>query len=678
MSSSLPPVAPFPKASWRQHISPDEWEALSEAWIALSQAYLDLDDAAFKKETADDSPLTTFVSTFVEEAAAESESDAKTIIASSWSPRLLKTILRLASRILTASPPPPRLLDAHFLAGFARIFPKRHTAPLLARLFASHAAPLEASLLGLKKLLIPHLDAGSKGDLKLVERELARLNPLLHASPDACMLLLAGSDFFDGLVTCFRVVNPPLRKTIITTVYLCLVGLTEVEPPKWSMISDQLYAIQVAAEAHKKGPLNPNDSLGADLVTNTPILKTLLRKVESSTSTPSNIKNRITALESFKTGIIVRPKKLVKRKLDKGKGREAPEDVQAEMHVHQMSQIAHVQDLFPDLGAGFIVKCLDEYHDDVEQVIANLIDETLPPHLATADRSEPLSHTQPDIKPHKDLAPRPTPPQLPTRRNVFDDDEFDRLAVDTSKLSFGKKNPDKTADDVLRDKSTAPNKAAILSALAALDPDDDERDDTYDAADVGGTVDAGSSQEADSNEELLFRAFQGDSKVFGRDAETRRSGARAKLRDETGMADEAIEGWAVMLQRNPAQMKRLEAKYAWSGQQAQLERTSWRAAAAAAAAGSGAEESDPDGGSSTSRGGRGGGRARGGGGGGRGRGGGGGGGRGRGGGGNVAGPTGEKETEMARKNKEAHKGARANHNRRDARAKKMARGGFAG
>ncbi|KAL6870485.1 hypothetical protein J3F83DRAFT_682859 [Trichoderma novae-zelandiae] len=665
MSSSLPPFAPFPKASWRQHISPDDWEALSEAWIALSQAYLALDNAAFKREAADDGTLTTFVSTFVEETSAES--GAKTIASS---PRLLKTIFRLASRILTVSPP-PRLLDVRFLAGFARIFPKKHTAPLLAQLFASHAAPIESSLLALKKLLIPQLDAGSKGDLGLVERELAQLNPLLHASPDVCMLLLAGSDFFDGLVTCFQVINPPLRKTIITTVYLCLVGLMEVEPPKWSMISDQLYAIQVAAEAHRKGPLNPNDSLGADLVTNTPILKTLLRKVESSTSAPSNLKNRITALESYKTGIIVRPKKLVKRRLDKGKGIEAPEDVRAEMHVHQMSQIAHVQDIFPDMGAGFIAKCLDEYNDDVEQVIANLFDETLPPHLATADRSEPLSHTQPDLRPHRDLAPRSTPPQLPTRRNVFDDDEFDRLAIDTSKISFGK-NPDKTADDVLKDKSTAPNKAAILSALAALDPDDDERDDTYDAADVGGTVDAG-SQEADgvndSNEEHLFRAFQGGLGVFGRDAETRRSGARGKLREETGMADEAIEGWAVMLQRNPAQMRRLEAKYAWSGQQAQLGRTSWRAGPA----GSGAEESDPDGGGAGGRGGRGGGRARGEGGGGpRGR-----GGRGRG-GGNVAGPTGEKDTEMARKNKEAHKGARANHHRRDARARKMARGGFAG
>lgn len=278
------------------------------------------------------------------------------------------------------------------------------------------------------------------------------------------------------------------------------------------------------------------------------------------------------------------------------------------------------------------------------------------------------SHTQHDAKPHKDLAPHSTPPQLPTRRNVFDDDDFDRLAVDVSKLSFGK-NPEKTADDILKDKSTAPNKAAILSALAALDPDDDERDDTYDAADVGGTVDTG-DQEAngvnDSNEELLFRAFQADIRIFARDAETRRGTARGKLRDETGMADEAIEGWAVMLQRTPAQMRRLEAKYAWSGQQAQLGRSAWRASPA----GSGAEESDPEGGNSSNRGGRGG-RARGGGGGG------GRGGRGRG-GGNVAGPTGEKETEAARRNKEAHKGARANHHRRDARARKMARGGFAG
>ena len=210
-----------------------------------------------------------------------------------------------------------------------------------------------------------------------------------------------------------------------------------------------------------------------------------------------------------------------------------------------------------------------------------------------------------------------------------------------------------------------------MSALAALDPDDDERDDTYDATDVGGTVDAANAEAdgaADGNEEALFRAYQMDAAVFDRDAATRRGKPRDQLREYTGMTDEAIEGWALMLARNPLQKKRLEAKYAFSGHQAQLERTSWRASPA----GSGAEDSEPNAGFSRNDAPRGRGRGRG-----RGGGGGGGGGGGRG-GGNVAGPTGEKDTEVARRRKEASKSSRANHNRRDARAKKMARGGFPG
>ncbi len=115
-------------------------------------------------------------------------------------------------------------------------------------------------------------------------------------------------------------------------------------------------------------------------------------------------------------------------------------------------------------------------------------------------------------------------------------------------------------------------------------------------------------------------------------------------------------------------MKQLEAKYsAFGGDQPVLASTAWRA-------GSGTEDSDADGGGgpSGSRGGALRGRGRGGRGG-RGRGG-GGGGR----GGNVAGPTGEKDTEQARRRKEANKGSRANHNRRDQRARKMGRGGLPG
>ncbi|KAF4966282.1 hypothetical protein FSARC_6015 [Fusarium sarcochroum] len=651
--TSLPPLAPFPQSSWRQHLSPGEWNSLLDAWTSICRASIALSDKDLKKALSRDDSIATFLVSFAEETA-----EAGFTVLESHSTTLPKTVFQLTSRVLSVSPP-SQLLDYVFLANVARIFPRKATAPLIAQLFKQHATPTEAALTGLKKQLIPQLEAGIKGDLKAVEARLIRLNYLLHASPDACTLFLAGSDFLDGLIICFRVMNPPLRKVILTTTYLCLVGLIDAEPAKWSMLSDELYALKEAADAHKAGPLNVNDSLVPELITNTPLLKILSRRAEDSGAATDNFKKRITALEGYRKGAMVRPKRLVRRKVDKGKGKETQQEMDADIHVHRMSQITQVQDLFPDLGSGFVSKCLDEYGEDVEQVVANLLSETLPPHLANADRSEPLSsHPEPR---HTDLAPRPTPPQVPTRHNVFDDDDFDRLAMDVSKVSFGKK-PSKNADEMLKDKANAPNKSAILSALAAFDSDDDERDDTYDADDVGGTVDA-SNQEADAasdgNEETLFRAYQMDSKLFDRDAATRRGNQRSKLRGETGMTDEAIEGWALILVRNPQQKRRLEAKYAFSGQQAQLERTSWRSSPA----GSGEEGSDPDGGSS--RGGRGGGHGRG-------R------GRGRGRGGNVAGPTGEKETESARKNKEANKGSRANHNRRDARAKKMARGGFAG
>jgi activating signal cointegrator complex subunit 2 len=262
---------------------------------------------------------------------------------------------------------------------------------------------------------------------------------------------------------------------------------------------------------------------------------------------------------------------------------------------------------------------------------------------------------------------------LPVRHNAFDDDEFDRLDLDMSKLHFGKQNSGRTADDLLKDKSTASSKAAILSALSAFDADDDERDDTYDAADAGFVVndaladDADDRKHMDAVEEILWKAYQTDPKLFNRDSDTRRSNYRTNLKRDTGATDEAIEGWATMLSRDPQKLKSLETKYnQFRGNQHTLASTAWRANAD----GSATEDSGAEVGSSHSRGAD---RGRG-----RGRGRGGGGSRGGGRGGNVAGPTGEKATENARRHKEANKGSRANHNRRDQRARKMARGGFPG
>jgi activating signal cointegrator complex subunit 2 len=182
---------------------------------------------------------------------------------------------------------------------------------------------------------------------------------------------------------------------------------------------------------------------------------------------------------------------------------------------------------------------------------------------------------------------------------------------------------------------------------------------TVDSAAPGNNIEEASADVREGSDEALFRAYKATPQMFERDAATRRSKPRMALKEETGMTDEAIEGWGIMLSRDARQMKRLEAKFStFTGGQSQLAPTAWRASPA----GSGTEESDMDGnnrGRDASRG----------------RGGRGGRGRGR---GNVAGPTREKDTEVARQRKEANKGSRANHNRRDQRAKKMARGGFPG
>ncbi|KAL7619363.1 hypothetical protein AAE478_009900 [Parahypoxylon ruwenzoriense] len=662
---ALPSFAPFPEAPWKDHIVPDEWEVCLSNWIALVEAHLSLSEEQFTPFSCQDESTLTFLTCFMREVA----SGGTTLLGIS---QLARTLLRqcfiLAARFLRTPSTPPPLLQWEFLADFSRLYLKRRTSALVGGAFRK--PPVALSLNTLKKSLILALDSGLKGDLKTLEAQLKRLNHLIHASSDTAAFFLAGSDFLDGLIGCYKIMNPPLRKTIVTTAYLCLVGLTEGEYPKFSLLADQLYSLKAAAEGHEAGPLNANDSMVAELVTGTPILKQVGRRLEESDSSTTRTKSFIAALEGFKKpGGSAGPRKLVKRKIDKGKGTMTEDDeAMGEMRMHRMSYIFQIQDLFPELGSGFVSSLLDEYGDDTEQVVAHILEDSLPPHLASADRTEELS---PERKRRKSrtVAPRPTPPQVPIRHNVFDDDKFDKLAVDLSDVHFGKRNPDNSADDVLNDRSSAPNKAAILSALSAFDADDDERDDTYDAADAGFVVNDGNTEDADdqkrkdANEEVLFRVYQSDPKIFDRDAVTRRSATRSKLKQETRMTDEAIEGWAVMLTRTPHQMRQLEMKYSALGsEQPALVSTAWRANSA----GSGTEDNDVDSGGNGFRGGshgRGRGRGRG---------------RGGGRGGNVAGPSSDKDTENARRRKEAHKGSRANHNRRDQRAKKMARGGFAG
>ncbi|KFY16383.1 hypothetical protein V492_01368 [Pseudogymnoascus sp. VKM F-4246] len=703
----LPSLAPFPEAEWRAHLVPEEWAACLDAWVALVDANLSLSPQDFAQAVATDEHLAAFVTSYTRQLSLLSP-DVDAFGDVEKSKTLKKSVFFLINRILDLEPPPEALLKWEFLADFAKAYGKGLSNKPLANLWRRSSEALPASLGNFKTRLTKDLEAGLKGKPAEVEQTLKRLNHLLYASPDTAIFFMSGSDFLDALISCYKLMNPPLRKAIISTTYLCLITLTEGEKPRFSQLIDQLYSLQAAAEAHKAGPTNVNDSLVAEIVTATPLLKQVRDRIDQSGTGSARAKPIIASLEGFIKPNASRPKRLVKRKINKGKKAATADSGHGAgpVNIHLISLVSQVQDLFPDLGSAFVVKLLDEYNEDVEVVISHLLEDSLPSHLNGLDRTEALPATASEEANLPHLSPRTTPPLPPTRRNIYDDDEFDQLAVSTSRLHFGRKDADKTADDVLKDRSTAPNAAAILAALAAFDSDDDERDDTYDAADVGGAVDANNTDELrdqrsemdDAKDEVLFRAWKMNQALFGRDAPTRRGKERANLKQETGMTDEAIEGWGIMLSRDPRRLRRLEAKMSsFSGQQNQLAPTSWRADSGtegtdgrrlrrleakmssfsgqqnqlaptswrADSGTEGTDGSDVDGGNR----GRGGFRGRGRGMGGR--------GRGRGGGGGVAGPPGQ-GTDRAREKKDENKARVANHNRRDQRARKVARAGFPG
>jgi activating signal cointegrator complex subunit 2 len=652
---SLPALAPIPPADIRLALEDSEWEACLDAWLMLANMQMET-----RLETV--SSVTIFLQSYYHELAHLDSHDAT--LRSNKANSLHKAAFALTRKALTEASDVEELLGREFLSDLCRVHVKSaRLTDLLSRLWKSKPADLEMVLQKRKDALITMLDSGSPD---FAEAILSQLAPILRVSPETAVFFMTGTDLMDSMIAGYaRAFGDQVRKALSMTAYLGLTACIAGEVPNFSLLSDHLYTLKTQAEGKV-----PNQALMADAVTNTPLIAKLRRSVGGKT--PERLIKLLDSLETLRSPSIARPKKRTHRKpSNKGKGRQkAAQD--HEIHIHRMSYVTQVQDLFPDLGAGFVMKLLDEYEDNVEQVTAHLLDDSLPPHLQSLDRSEQAPIFDTSMQAGIDhLAPRSTPPPpqepepfIPERRNVYDNDELDRLTMESSRLHFGKRKDTTTP-------AGQPNKSAILSALAAFDADDDERDDTYDAQDVGGSIDnahpdgePGQSAKVTQEEtdSALFASYKTTPELFGRTFDVRRGQARAALKAETGMTDEAIEGWAIMLQRDPKRLSRLESKMgAFDGRQGALARSSYRESPA----GTETEDSDAPGGGRGGFGGRGRGR------GGRGR---GGGGR----GGNVSGPSGDASTVAAQKRKEANKSSQANHNRKAQRGKKMARGGFPG
>ena len=381
----LPNWAPFPPASLRRGIVPQEWEACLDAWIALAHAYLLLPADVFRLKSTKDSSLIPFLSTYFQEVSKGLSLEIESL----KSRTLRQGCFLLAHRVLSDLNVLPPSIDWDFLGNFSTVYAKRSALRALLDA-ACLRKELEQGLQKLKKSLISELEkSGSEGSEHL-DDSLRRLCALIRASPNVGYFFMIGSDFVDALMSAHERLSPGSQKKLVIISYLGLTGLSEADKPNISLLIDHLYSLKSSTESNSKTEEHQS-SLASALVTDTPLLRKLSDRIHGRDA--SRLRPVISDLESLRDSLGSRRKRFVRRKVNRGKARDRDEygpGAFNDLHVHRMSFVTQLQDLFPSLGSAFILKLLDEYHDDVEQVTAHLLEDSLPPHLREADRTEQM------------------------------------------------------------------------------------------------------------------------------------------------------------------------------------------------------------------------------------------------------------------------------------------------
>ncbi|KAL8277977.1 hypothetical protein RQP46_009609 [Phenoliferia psychrophenolica] len=267
--------------------------------------------------------------------------------------------------------------------------------------------------------------------------------------------------------------------------------------------------------------------------------------------------------------------------INKGKGKAVQDSVQTNADTSLTLALSQILDVLPDLSPAFLTVCLRHpvFANDPERVVAALLEDDLPNDLRQL-RDGPAEAVS------RSPSPEPyIPPPTVTRSNIFDDDQ-----LDAAKLRRGKSTA--TADLLLSDHTflTDELKAAIIERAERESSDEESSDgDGFpeDATeDKGFKVRDGEDGEddaADSKDDpaapsrdplanpitpavakLLELAYIADPSVFDRTSVVKRGKPRADLRERTGLADEQLEGWRAMLERNPKKDKIL-ARHEFAG-----------------------------------------------------------------------------------------------------------------
>ena len=383
---ALPSFIAFPPADIRERALPEEWEVCLDSWIMLAQGYLVMDQKHFGTAVSNYMSLQWFLLSYAREMSVINEQTAHV----SKSRLLKRQCFLLTHRLFTeVDPSPPLLLDWAFLGDFSAIYAKSPSLrPLIDGTWMRCKLEENFQMLENKKFLIKLFEETTSVATPATNTSIRRVAALLKASSQYGKFLVTGSDFLDAVASAWINGAEGLRRKLVAITYLSLLSLLEGDKLNLSLLLDHLYALK--ASCGKLHTTLANSSLLSQLVSTTHFVRKLQDRIAGPDA--ARAKSMILYLEGLQT-TDTNPKKHARRKIDKGKMKDREEyglGAMSEVHVHKMSLITQIQDLFPDLGSGFIVKLLDEYLDNAEEVTAHLLDESLPAHLKDANHTESL------------------------------------------------------------------------------------------------------------------------------------------------------------------------------------------------------------------------------------------------------------------------------------------------
>ncbi len=168
----------------------------------------------------------------------------------------------------------------------------------------------------------------------------------------------------------------------------------------------------------------------------------------------------------------------------------------ADIDIELESQIQYIREIIPDLGPGFVQKCLEYFHLDNEKVLNAILEDNLPPELSNIDRNLqkvpkiPPKEKENEVK-NENLVQSTSsaseiliPKIIDERHNVYNNDEFDiyrNKNIDLSRIHKGKKDRITPKLDVItKEKIIAiHNKRLEDEENYEFSNYNDEYDDTY-------------------------------------------------------------------------------------------------------------------------------------------------------------------------------------------------------